>query len=78
MSESWRVCNACGRELEMAAGQSLGEALSGWYILSRIRDSTYFDRMSFCSMGCLVDWVQKQRTTVPEIFRRSLDDGFSY
>ena len=73
MSESWRVCSACGRELEMAAGQSLGEALSGWYIVSRIRDSTYFDRMSFCSMDCLTLWTQNQKTTVPEVFRRSFD-----
>jgi hypothetical protein len=78
MSESWRACNACGRELEMTPGQSLGEALSGWYILSRIRDSTYFDRTSFCSMDCLVDWIQNQKTAVPEVFRRSLDDGCSY
>jgi hypothetical protein len=78
MSESWRVCNSCGRELEMAAGQSLGEALSGWYILSRIRDSTYFDRTSFCCMDCLTSWIQNQQTAVPEVFRRSFDDGLVY
>ncbi len=75
MSESWRVCNGCGHELEMAAGQTLREALSGWYILSRFGDSDYFDRMSFCSRGCLVSWAQNQQADVPEVFRRSLDDG---
>ncbi len=59
----------------MAPGQTLGEALSGWYILSRIKNDTYFDRTSFCSMDCLARWVQSQQTTVPEVFRRSLDDG---
>ena len=75
MSESWRTCNSCGRELEMTAGQSLGRALSGWYILSRIRNDTYFDRMSFCSMDCLSSWTQNQDSGVPEVFRRSFDDG---
>lgn len=74
MSESWRTCNACGRELEATTGQPLSTILSGWYILSRIRDNSYFDRMSFCSQGCLVDWVQIQQSEVPEVFRRSFDD----
>ncbi len=38
MSDSWRACHACGREVEMAPGQALGDALSGWVIVSRLRD----------------------------------------
>ncbi len=59
----------------MTPGQSLGEALSGWYILSCIRDNTYFDRMSFCCLDCLQDWLLSHRTAVPDVFRRSFDDG---
>ena len=55
--ESWRVCHSCGREVEMAGGQSLGEAMGGWLILSRIKDKENFDRFSFCSMGCLQTWA---------------------
>ena len=74
MTESWRVCQSCGRELQ-TAGKSLGEALSGWYILSRIRDNTYFDRVTFCSMDCLSSYVLNEQATVPDVFRRSFDDG---
>ena len=75
MSESWRVCITCGRQLEVATGQTLVEALSGWYILSRIRERDYFDRTSFCSLECLSTWAKSQQTDIPDIFRRSFDDG---
>jgi len=74
MSESWRTCNACGRELETTTGQPLSAVLSGWYVLSRIRDDSFFDRISFCSQGCLADWVHAQQAEVPEVFRRSFND----
>jgi hypothetical protein len=74
MSDSWRMCHACGHELQMAAGQSLGEALCGWYVLSHIKDKDSFDRLSFCSVSCLTRWSQNQLSAIPDIFRSALDD----
>ncbi len=74
MSDSWRVCSACGRKLEVAPGKSLAEALGGWYILSVIRDQDSFDRIIFCSLGCLSRWTQNQLPAVPAVFRHALDD----
>ncbi len=74
MSESWRICHACGRELEVSAGQSLGEALCGWYVISHIKDKDSFDCLSFCSMDCLTRWAQSQLSDIPEVFRNALDD----
>ena len=73
MSESWRTCHGCGREVEMAQGQSLGEALHGWLIISCVKDKDSFERHSFCSLGCLREWTDTQMPEVPEVFRRSLD-----
>ena len=75
MSDSWRACHACGRQVEMAPGQALGDALSGWVIVSRLRDKDSFDRFSFCSMCCLQQWVQRQVPVIPDIFLHSLDDS---
>ena len=57
----------------MAGGQSLGEAMSGWLIVSCIKDKDNFDRYSFCSVGCLNYWVRERLPLVPDVFRRSLD-----
>jgi hypothetical protein len=75
MFDSWRICPTCGRELEVAAGKSLAEALRGWYILSIIKEGESFDRVIFCSLACLSRWTQGQLPRVPDVFRRSLDDG---
>jgi hypothetical protein len=73
MCDSWRVCHSCGHQVEMAGGQSLGEAMCGWLVLSHIKDKDNFDRFSFCSVGCLQHWTQDRLPVVPEAFRRSLD-----
>jgi hypothetical protein len=73
MCESWRVCHSCGREVGIAGGQSLGEAMCGWLIVSCIKDKDNFDRYSFCSAGCLHQWADGRLPAVPEIFRRSID-----
>ncbi len=73
MSDSWRICKTCGRELGVAKGKSLAEALFGWYVVSTIKDPESFDRIIFCSMDCLSRWVQGRRTAVPEAFRRAID-----
>jgi hypothetical protein len=57
----------------MAGGQSLGEAMCGWLVLSYLKEEDNFDRFSFCSMECLQRWTQSQMPAVPEIFLQFLD-----
>jgi len=59
----------------MNPGQALGDALSGWVIVSSMRDRDSFDRFSFCSMCCLHHWVQQQVPVIPEVFLHSIDDS---
>jgi len=75
MSDSWRSCHTCGRQVEIAPGQALGDALSGWAIVSRLRSKDSFDRCSFCSMSCLQQWAQTQVPVIPDIFLHSLNDS---
>ncbi|MCL1885316.1 MAG: hypothetical protein FWF98_00905 [Dehalococcoidia bacterium] len=75
MSDSWRTCDACGRQAEIGPNQDIGDALRGWVIISRLRGKDSFERCSFCSICCLQQWAQTQVATIPDVFLHSLSDS---
>jgi len=75
MPNSWRACHTCGRQVEVAPSQAIGDALCGWVVVSRIHNKDSFDRCSFCSMYCLEQWAQTQIPAIPDVFLHSLNDS---
>jgi hypothetical protein len=50
------------------------DVLCGWLMLSCIKRDEDIDRCSFCSLGCLKIWMDKQLPGIPDVFIESLDE----
>ena len=68
------ICYSCGSKIEFSKGELHCGVLSGWFIVSYLRDIDAVDRYAFCSLNCLQKWVASQATTVPEVFLESLGE----
>ena len=66
------ICQSCGKEVELNRGELPCDVLYGWFMLSRLNGPESTDRYSFCSFGCLQQWLNKQLPAVPEVFIKSL------
>jgi hypothetical protein len=71
------TCYSCGRTVEFSDEELPCEALRGWLVVSCLKGSESVDRYSFCSFGCLKQWVTSRMSVVPEVFLKSLGEEIS-
>ena len=65
-------CDSCGEEVELKRGELPCDVLHGWFLLSHLKEPEIAERYSFCSLGCLHKWLDKQLPAVPDVFIQSL------
>ena len=68
------ICHSCGEGVELSRGELPCDVLHGWFMLSHLKAPEVVDRYSFCSLGCLQKWLNKQLPAVPEVFIKSLGE----
>jgi len=67
-------CQSCGKRVEYVRGEPPCEMLKGWLTVSYWKGSGSVEHYHFCSLSCLMSWVNAQVPRVPDVFLESFKE----